>query len=147
MALVEEVSAAYEAVLKEKDTRAVATLRTLRASLHNREIELRRPLTDEEAAEVVRKEVKLREEAAASYVRGGALERAAWEREEAEILKKFLPATLSEDELRSLVEKAIAEVGAESLADFGRVMGVLMPRVGGRAEGAAVAALVRKLLS
>lgn len=96
---------------------------------------------------VLRRERKRRLDAAAQFGEAGRGELAAGERDEAELISAYLPAELSDAELAALVDAAVSETGAESQRDMGRVMGVLMPRVDGRAEGGRVSTLVRERLA
>ena len=101
---------------------------------------------DDEVA-VLRRERKRRLEAAEAYREGGNPDRAAGEDAEATLIQEYLPAELSDDELGALVDEAIAASGAESQGDMGKVMGAVMPKVGGRADGNRVSALVRERLA
>ena len=101
---------------------------------------------DDEVA-VLRRERKRRLEAAEAYREGGNSDRAAGEEAEATLIQEYLPAELSDDELGALVDDAIAASGAETQGDMGRVMGAVMPKVGGRADGNRVSALVRERLA
>ena len=96
---------------------------------------------------VLRRERKRRLEAAEAYRSGGSAERAAAEEAEAQLISGYLPAELPDDELRQIVDDAIAELGATGPRDTGKVMGVVMPRVGGRADGRRVSEAVRSRLS
>jgi len=96
---------------------------------------------------VLRRERKRRLDAAAQFGEAGREELADGERAEAELIASYLPAELSDAELETLVDAAVSDTGAESQRDMGRVMGVLMPRVDGRAEGGRVSALVRERLA
>ena len=96
---------------------------------------------------VLRRERKRRLEAAEAYRSGGSAERAAAEEAEAQLISGYLPAELPDDELRQIVDDAIAELGATGPRDTGKVMGVVMPRVGGRADGRRVSDAVRSRLS
>jgi len=101
---------------------------------------------DDEVA-VLRRERKRRLEAAEAYREGGSGERAQAEEAEAREIERYLPAEMSDDDLATLVDEAIAESGAESPGDMGKVMGSLMPKVGGRADGKRVSAIVRERLA
>jgi uncharacterized protein YqeY len=101
---------------------------------------------DDEVA-VLRRERKRRLEAAEAYRDGGSGERAEAEEAEAREIERYLPAEMSDDDLAALVDEAIAESGAQSPADMGKVMGSLMPKVGGRADGKRVSALVKDRLA
>lgn len=119
----------------------------LRNALKNAEIERRRPLEEPEVLEVLGRELKLRQEALEQYRRAGREAQAAELEEEIRVVRSYLPEPLGEEELRALARQAIAEVGARGPQELGRVMGALMPRVRGRAEGAVVSRIVREELS
>ena len=117
------------------------------SSLRSAEKELQRPLHDDEELQVLQRERKRRVEAAEAFRTGGAEERALAEERELAILEEFMPAPLSEDELEEIIDDAIAEVGATSIRDLGRVMADVMPQVSGRADGSMVSQLVREKLA
>lgn len=148
MSLQERLEQDMKEALKAREAGRLrlSVIRMARAALQNAEIARGRALTDDEAAQVLRKEVKQREEALAGFERAGRPERVAELREEIAVLEGYLPRQLSARELEALVRDAIAEVGASGPRDVGRVLSVLMPRVKGRAEGGAVNALVRRML-
>ncbi len=133
--------------LKSGQKVRLAALRLLSSSLHNREVELRRPLTDEEFREVVAREVRRRGESIEAYERGGRPELVAREREERDVLSAYLPPPLSEQEIDALVAEAIAATGATSQKEMGKVMGHVMARAKGKVDGSAVQARVRARLS
>ena len=124
----------------------LGTLRLLSASVKNREVELRRELTDEEFLEVVGREVKRRNEALEAYEKAGREDLVAKEREEREILQVYLPAQLSADETEALVDEAIAATGASSVKELGKVMGYVMGKAKGRVDGGVVQQLARARL-
>jgi uncharacterized protein YqeY len=134
------------AALKEQDRTTLATLRLLKAAAKNAQVAKRAPLSDEEYVEVIRRQVKLRREAAAEYEKAGRAESAAQEREELSVLERYLPAQMDEDAIRRNVQLAIAETGATGPGDLGKVMKAVMPRVRGQADGARVNAIVRQSL-
>lgn len=139
-----------EADLKEamraRDALRVSTIRLARAALKNLEIERRRPLNEGEVTEVLLREAKRRREAIEIFTRGGRDDLAQKEQLELAILLGYLPAMLSEEELRALVAEVAAEIGAASEKEFGRLMGQVMKRVAGRAEGRAVEQVVKEIL-
>lgn len=135
--------------MKEKNEEVVATLRMLGAAMKNREIELKKReegLTDEEVLEVVSKEAKKRKDAIEAYQKGGRQDLVDKETNELKILETYLPAQLSDEEIEKEVKKAIEELGATSLQDFGKVMSTAMPRLKGKADGAKVSEIVKNLL-
>jgi uncharacterized protein len=135
-----------DATLARDATRRDA-LRLILNSLRNAEKDLQRPLSDDEELQVLQRERKRRNEAAEAFRAGGREQQAAQEETELSILEEFMPEPLSEDELERIVDDAIAETGATSLRDMGRVMADVMPQVAGRADGSFVGQLVREKLA
>jgi uncharacterized protein YqeY len=146
MGLAERLAEDLRRALKNRDEVRVSTLRLARAAVHNLEIERGRPLSDSEVQEVLRREVKRRREAIEAYRRGGREEAARREELEMTVLLEYLPQPLSEAELRALVAEGIRETGAAGPRDAGRVVGWVMSRTQGRAEGKRVAELVQEAL-
>lgn len=130
---------------REDDRRDALTL--ILSSLRSAEKELQRPLSDDEELQVLQRERKKRVEACAAFEAAGREEQADKEDFELEVLEEFMPEPLSEDELDEIVDDVIAEVGATSLRDIGRVMADVMPRVSGKADGSAVSQIVREKLA
>jgi uncharacterized protein YqeY len=122
-------------------------LRLILASLRAAEKELQRPLHDDEELQVLQRERKSRLEAVDAFASAGRSEQAAEERRALSVLEEFMPEPLSQDELEDIVDTVIAEVGATSMRDLGRVMADVMPQVAGRADGSAVSQLVREKLA
>jgi len=133
--------------MRSREPVRTGALRLTLAALRSAEKELRRPLKEDEELQVLQRERKRRAEAADAFRAGGRDEQA--EKEEAELLviEEFMPEPLGEDELERIVDDAIAETGATSLRDLGRVMADVMPQVAGRADGSAVSQLVREKLA
>jgi uncharacterized protein YqeY len=121
--------------LKAGDRLAVETCRMLLAGIKNEEIAKRRPLTDEETAAVLTRAVKTREDAVALYSKGGRPELAEKERREIEIVRRYLPAQLSREEVAVAIDEIIRELGVSSKKEMGRVMKALMSRHPGRVDG------------
>jgi uncharacterized protein YqeY len=122
-------------------------LRLILSSLRSAEKELQRPLHDDEELQVLQRERKRRLEAAEAFRGGGREQQALGEEQELAVLEEFMPTPLSEDELEEIIDDAIAEVGATSMRDLGRVMADVMPQVSGRADGSQVSQLVREKLA
>ena len=137
------------AAMKARDEVRVRTLRMALTSVTKEEVagKAARELSDDEVVQVLTKEAKRRREAAEAFAAAGRDEQAAAERAEGEVLDEYLPAQLSDAELAELVTAAIEETGADSPRAMGQVMKVLTPRIAGRAEGARVAAEVRRQLA
>jgi hypothetical protein len=117
------------------------------ASLRSAEKELQRPLSDQEELQVLQRERKRRVEASEAYRAAGRDDQAEKEERELAIVEGFMPEPVSEDELERIVDDAIAETGATSMRDLGRVMADVMPQVSGRADGSEVSRLVREKLA
>ena len=128
---------------KQRDQGRTLLLSTILADLKNREFELQHPLSDEEAADVVRRGIKRRREAAEQYAAAGRPDRAEGELGEVKALEEFLPAAVDAEEIRHAVREVIA-AGAK---DIGKVMGQVMPRFKGRADGKLVNQIVREELA
>ena len=135
--------------MRERDELRLATLRMALAAVTNEEVAGKavRELSDDEVVRVLTREAKRRREAADAFASGGRPELAEREQAEGRVLDEYLPAQLSDDELRALVASAIDETGAEGPRGLGAVMKVVTPRVAGRAEGGRVAAEVRRQLA
>jgi uncharacterized protein YqeY len=131
------------AARKSQDKPLVLLLGTVLADIRKREIELKRDLTDDDVTDVLRRGIKKRRESIEMYDKGGRADLAATKRNEVESLGKYLPASVSEDEIREAVLAAINE-GATNV---GAVMGKVMPRFKGRAEGGTINAVVRDELA
>ena len=147
MSLIEEIEDELRDAMRARDAQRRDALRLILNSLKNSEKELQRPLTEEEELQVLQRERKRRLEAAEAFRAGGRDEQAAAEETELEILEEFMPEPLSEDEIEEIVDDVIAEVGATSMADLGRVMADVMPQVAGRADGSQVSQIVREKLA
>lgn len=141
------IEAAMRDAMRARDAQRTQTLRMAMAAAHNRRIAVGRDLTDEEVADVLTKQVKQRRESIEMYVAAGRADRAALEEAEAAILAEFLPEQLEEAAVESLARVAIAETGATTPADLGRVMARLSPQTKGRADGRLVSDVVRRLLA
>ena len=117
------------------------------ASLRSAQKELQRPLSEDEELQVLQRERKRRAEAADAYEAAGREEQAEAEEYELSVLEEFMPEPLSEDELEEIIDDVIAEVGATSIRDLGRVMADVMPQIAGRADGSQVSQIVREKLA
>lgn len=133
--------------MKAKDELRVSTLKLLSSALHNEVIKKQADLTSEEKIEIVRKEAKKRKDAIDIYEKVSAKDRADKEKKELEILQEFLPEELSEEVLTRMVDEAIKETGASSMADIGKVIGTVMKKANGQADGKTVSELVKRNLS
>jgi uncharacterized protein YqeY len=144
---IEEIESELREAMKARDADRRDALRLILNALKVSEKELQRPLSEDEELQVLQRERKRRVEAAEAFRAGGREEQADDEEYELEVLEEFMPAPLSEDEIEEIVDDAIAEVGATSIADLGRVMADVMPQIAGRADGSAVSQIVREKLA
>jgi uncharacterized protein len=147
MSLIARLEDELKQAMVDREDERRDTLRLILASLRAAEKELQRPLHDDEELQVLQRERKRRNEAAEAFRAGAREQQAEAEERELAVLEEFMPEPLSEGELEEIVDDAIAEVGATSMRDFGRVMADVMPQVSGRADGSAVSQLVREKLA
>ena len=147
VSLIEEIDDELKDAMRARDAERRDTLRLILNALKNSEKELQRPLSEEEELQVLQRERKRRVEAAEAFRTGGREEQAEAEERELEVLEEFMPEPLSEDEIDEIVDDVIAEVGATSMADLGRVMADVMPQIAGRADGSQVSQVVREKLA
>jgi uncharacterized protein YqeY len=147
--LKQRLRADLNVAMRARDQVRLRTLRMALTSITNEEVAgaSARDLTDDEVIKVLTREARKRREAAEAFSAAGRSDQAAAERAEGEVLAGYLPAQLSDEELSALVDGAIAEAGASSMAGMGPVMKLVTPRVAGRADGGRVAAEVRRRLS
>lgn len=149
MTLREKIPEDLKNALRKKNELELSVLRMLQAAIRNREIEIKKGkefLTDEEVIEVISGEVKRRKEAASEYTKANRNELADKEKAEVDILMKYMPKQMDEEEIRLETRSVIDEVNALSLKDVGKVMKSIMPRVKGRADGGLVSRIVREEL-
>jgi uncharacterized protein YqeY len=164
MALKEKIEQDLKISLKEKKATEVSVLRMLLAAILNKEkkkryklskekpdfgdkeLEKESQLTEEEVIEVITSELKKRKEAIGEFERGERKDLVEKEKEEAKILREYLPEQLSSEEIKKLAKGIIKEVGARGMKDMGKVMGNLMPKVKGRVDGGQASKIVKELL-
>jgi uncharacterized protein YqeY len=147
MSLEERITADMRGAMKSRDKARLSTLRMLNSALKNEEIELSRSLSEEEQVNVLRRQLKQREEAADSYRKAGREDRAAAEETEAELIRVYLPTPLSSKELESIVDQALQETGATTMKDMGATMSRARELAENRAEGKELAERVRSRLT
>ncbi len=146
MGLRERVDADTKEALKSGAKDKVSTLRMLNAALKNKQIDKRRPLTEEEVVETVRSLIKQRKDSIEQFAKGGRQDLVDKETAEVGVLEVYLPQPLSREELEVMVREAIARTGAQGAKDMGKVMKALIPMVGGRADGKLISELVKSSL-
>jgi uncharacterized protein YqeY len=148
--LSERVDSDLKTAMREKNATKLGVLRMLKAALTNAAIEksgAQGQLSDADVTQVIRKQVKQRQDSIESFEKGGRPELASKEKEELSILQTYLPQQISGDEISKIVRETIAEVGATSKAQMGAVMKALQTKVAGRADGKTLSAEVQKQLS
>lgn len=147
MSLIRRLEDELAEAMRARESERRDALRLVLSNLRAAEKELQRELHDEEELQVLQREKKKRIEAAEGFRAGGNEERAEQEERELSVIEEFMPEPLSEEELETIIDDAIAECGATSLRDLGRVMADIMPQVAGRADGGQVSQLVREKLA
>ncbi len=146
MTIAQRLEADLKEALRARDAVRTSTIRLARAAIKNAEIERQRVLTDDETTVILQHEVKRRREAIEGFSRGGRDDLVQKEQLEMAILLGYLPAPLEDDVLRRVVAEVVGQVGATSERDIGRVMGPVMRRVQGWAEGKTIERIVREAL-
>ena len=147
MTLIADIEGELKDARRARDDQRRDALALVLNALRSAEKELQRSLSDEESLQVLQRERKKRVEAMEAFDAAGREEQADREEFELDVIEEFMPDQLSEDELEEIVDDVIAEVGATSLRDIGRVMADVMPQVAGRADGSAVSQIVREKLA
>jgi uncharacterized protein YqeY len=132
---------------KAKDRVRLSAIRMLKTALHNKEIDLMRPLNESETLQIISGMVKQRKDSIEQFAKGGRTDLVEKEEAELKVVQEFMPAQMSDDEVVSIIQKAITEAGAVSVKDMGKVMKVLMPQLTGKADGKMVGEKVKELLS
>jgi uncharacterized protein YqeY len=132
--------------LKARDSVRLSTLRMLSSALSYARIDKQADLTEEDEIDVVKREARKRKDAIEAYEKAGAKDKADREKEELEILKEFLPEQMEDSELQNLIDEAIKTTNASSVKEMGKVIGVVMSKAGGKADGKRVAEMVKKKL-
>jgi uncharacterized protein YqeY len=149
MGLKEKLQADLTQAIRSRDEVVSGTVRMLLAAITNEEVagKAARVLTDSEIITVLSREVKKRREAVDAYTQVKRDDLASKEKAEAAVIAKYLPAQLSEDEMKKLIQDAIAETGASGPAGMGLVMKVLQPKIAGKADGGVVSGFVKAALA
>ncbi|RKP55215.1 GatB/YqeY domain-containing protein [Cohnella endophytica] len=146
MNLAERLNEDMKQAMRDGNKFRLQTIRMVRASIKNQEIELRRPLDDNETLNILSRELKQRRDSQLDFERGGREDLVANVKAEIEIISEYLPRQLTEEEIKAIVVQTMQETGASSKADLGKLMGALMPKVKGIADGKLVNAIVQQSL-
>ncbi|MEK4537469.1 GatB/YqeY domain-containing protein [Peribacillus sp. FSL K6-1552] len=147
MSLLERLNNDMKQAMKNKEKDKLSVIRMLKASIQNEALKLRQDLTDDEELTVLSRELKQRKDSLQEFENAGRSDLVDKVRTELVYVEAYMPEQLSEEEISKIVKKTIEEVNATSKADMGRVMGALMPKVKGKADGSLVNNLVQQHLS
>ena len=146
MGLSDRLNEDMKQAMRDQNKFKLSVIRMVRASIKNLEIEQRRTLGEDEVLDILGRELKQRKDSLQEFEKADRQDLAETVAKEIAIISEYLPQQLSEEELKTIVEDTIREVGASSKADMGKVMGALMPKTKGRADGKTVNRLVQQLL-
>ncbi|MFO7831266.1 MAG: GatB/YqeY domain-containing protein [Desulfuromonadaceae bacterium] len=147
MSIQTDLNTAMKEAMRNKESERLGVIRMLRSAVKNAEIEAKKELGDDEIVSLLATQVKQRRDAAQTYRDGERDDLAAKEEAEIVILQEFMPAALTEDELREIVESAVIDLGATSMQDMGKVMKQVSAATRGRAEGRVVSEMVKQRLA
>ena len=147
MSLKEKISEDMKTAMRAKDSGRLATIRLINAAIKQKEVDERIELNDDQVLSVIEKMIKQRKDSISQFEAGGRQDLADIEKAELVVLNAYMPAQMSEAEVQAEVTSAVAAVGASGPQDMGKVMGVLKPKLAGRADMTAVSAMVKAALS
>lgn len=147
MSLLQELSSDMISAMKEKDKETLSVVRMLKASVQNQQIELGHDLTPDEEVAVMSHEYKQRKESLDEFKQADRQDLIEKTEAELKIVEKYMPKQLSAEEVQDIVKQSIEKAGASSMKDFGKVMGIVMPQVKGKADGKLVNQTVKEQLS
>ncbi|EFP95920.1 GatB/YqeY domain-containing protein [Vibrio caribbeanicus] len=147
MALIERLKEEQKIAMKAKDKPRLGTIRLALSAIKQREVDEQITLNDDDIVAILTKMVKQRRDSVAQYESASRQDLADVEKAEITVLEEFMPQPLTEQEVITLIEKAIAETNAANMQDMGQVMGILKPQIQGRADMGKVSGLVRSKLS
>ncbi|KAF0261431.1 GatB/YqeY domain-containing protein [Leuconostoc citreum] len=147
MSLLETLNADMKQAMKNKDKEALSVIRMVKSTVMNEEINLGHTLTTDEELTVLSREVKQRHDSLSEFEKGNREDLAAGIRSELDVLAKYLPKQLSDDEVKAIIQEAITQTGATTPKDMGKVMGIVTPQVKGKVDGKLVANLVKAALA
>ena len=147
MPLYDDILADLKKSMKEQDKVRLSVLRGLKSAIKNKQVELRKELTDDQIRAVISSEIKKGKEAIDKFGQGSRYDLVEKEEAELTVLSSYLPPQLSTEEIKGIVTEAIEEISASSPKDLGRVMKSVMPKLAGRADGREVNRIARELLS
>ena len=149
MSIKETLKSDLTEAIRSSNKVVSGTIRMVLTAITNEEVSGKeaRVLTDDEIITVLSREAKKRREAAEEFAKAGRTDKAAEEKAEGEVIAQYLPAQLSEDDIKQLIAVAVASTGASGPADMGKVMGAIKPQIAGKADGSLVSSLVKAALA
>ena len=146
MSLADRIKDDMKVAMRERDKDRLGTIRLVLAAMKQQEVDTRKELTDNDVLAIINKMVKQRRDSIEQFTKAGRDELAAKEQSEIETIQEYLPEQLSQEDILTLVDEAIAATGAESMRDMGQVMGMLKPKLQGRADMGQVSGLIKSKL-
>lgn len=147
MSVMERLNQDMKQAMKDKSALKLSVIRMVKAAIQNEEITKGKPLSDDDVLTILSRELKQRRDSLQEFEKAGRDDLSSKTREEIDILTSYLPEQLSEEAIRQIVREAIAQVGATSKKEMGKVMGVVIPKVKGKADGSIVQTIVNEELS
>lgn len=147
MSLLANLNQDMKTAMKAKDKPTLSVVRMLKSAVMNEQISLGHDLSNDEEVAVLSRELKQRKDSVAEFEKGGREDLINATKDEIKVVEKYLPAQLSDDEVKQIVTDTVKDLGAQSMADFGKVMGAVMPKLKGQADGKLVNQTVKGLLS
>jgi uncharacterized protein len=147
LSVLDQLNQDMKQAMREKDKQRLSVIRSVKGSIQNEAINIGHDLSDEEVLTVLNREMKQRRESLHEFEKADRSDLVAKTQAEIDVLADYMPEQLSDEELKKVVDETIAETGAVSKSEMGKVMGAVMPKVKGRADGAAVRRLVQQSLS
>ncbi|MFZ2353908.1 GatB/YqeY domain-containing protein [Paucilactobacillus nenjiangensis] len=147
MSLLETLQSDMKTAMKAKDKDTLSVVRMLKAAAMNEQINVGHDLTEEEELSVLSRELKQRKDSLAEFEKADRDDLVAHTKMEIEVVEKYMPAQLTDEEVKQIIADTVKEVGADSKADFGKVMGAVMPKLKGQADGKLVNQTVKDLLA
>ena len=146
MTLKEKIKSDLKDAMKSGDTVVRGVLRLLSSDIKNEEISLKKELADDDVLKIIKKDIKRHKESIEQYKTGEREDLAEQEEKELEILEKYMPEQMSEEEIRKIVSGVIKKLGATNVSDFGKVMGMAIKEIGGNVDGNVVSGIVKEEL-
>lgn len=146
MSLLDNLNQDMKTAMKAKDKPTLSVVRMLKSAVMNEQINLGHDLTEDEEIAVLSRELKQRKDSVAEFEKGDRDDLATQTKAEIKVVEKYMPAQLSDDDVKQIVADTVKDLGAESMADFGKVMGAVMPKLKGQADGKLVNQTVKDLL-